>query len=165
MDAIDMLKTRRSVRQFTKDPIREEDLRVILDCGRLAPSAVNRQEWKFIVITDPALKNAVADATDYGKFIADAAAAIAVATSPDCISPNMDGAAATTNMLNAAHALGYAGCWIGADGNDTGRRVHKVLGVPEGWKVITLFALGVPASPVQKDKKELSEVIAYNGFC
>ena len=113
MDAIQAMCTRRSIRKYTADPVKEEDLRKILDCGRLAPTGVNRQAWRFIVVTDAAVKAAVAEATDYGKFIASAPVVIAVAIGPDAACPNEDSAAAACNMLNAAHALGYGGCWIG----------------------------------------------------
>ena len=58
MDAIQAMCTRRSVRKYTADPVKEEDLRKILDCGRLAPTGVNRQAWRFIVVTDAAVKAA-----------------------------------------------------------------------------------------------------------
>ena len=130
MDAIQAMCTRRSIRKYTADPVKEEDLRKILDCGRLAPTGVNRQAWRFIVVTDAAVKAAVAEATDYGKFIASAPVVIAVAIGPDAACPNEDSAAAACNMLNAAHALGYGGCWIGSNGNATAERVGKVLRLP-----------------------------------
>ena len=149
MDAIQAMCTRRSVRKYTADPVKEEDLRKILDCGRLAPTGVNRQAWRFIVVTDAAVKAAVAEATDYGKFIASAPVV---------------SAAAACNMLNAAHALGYGGCWIGSNGNATAERVGKVLRLPAGWKIYALFSVGVPAEEAHRDKKRLEEVVSYNGF-
>ena len=52
MDAITAMTTRRSIRKYTSDPVKPEDLEAILNCGRLAPTGVNRQAWKFIVATD-----------------------------------------------------------------------------------------------------------------
>ena len=116
MDAITAMTTRRSIRKYTSDPVKPEDLEAILNCGRLAPTGVNRQAWKFIVATDQKVKDAMADATDYGKFINQAAVVVAVAIGPEAACPFEDAGAATCNMLNAAHALGYGGCWIGANG-------------------------------------------------
>ena len=164
MDAIQAMCTRRSIRKYTADPVKEEDLRKILDCGRLAPTGVNRQAWRFIAGTDAAVKAAVAEATDYGKFIASAPVVIAVAIGPDAACPNEDSAAAACNMLNAAHALGYGGCWIGSNGNATAERVGKVLRLPAGWKIYALFSVGVPAEEAHRDKKRLEEVVSYNGF-
>ena len=71
-------------------------------------------------------------------------------------------------MLNAAHALGYGGCWIGANGlqeHPTAQCVAKVLGVPEDWHIMSVFSIGVPAETVvQRPKKTLDEVVAYNHF-
>ena len=118
---------------------------------------MNRQAWRFIVVTDAAVKAAVAEATDYGKFIASAPVVIAVAIGPDAACPNEDSAAAACNMLNAAHALGYGGCWIA-------ERVGKVLRLPAGWKIYALFSVGVPAEEAHREKKRLEEVVSYNGF-
>ncbi len=164
MDAIQAMCTRRSVRKYTADKVEEEDLRTILNCGRLAPTGVNRQAWKFIVATDARVRRSVAEATDYGKFIAEAPVVVAVAMGPDAACPNEDSAAAACNMLNAAHALGYGGCWIGSNGNATSERVGKVLQLPEGWKIYALFSIGVPAEHPTREKKALEEVVSFNRF-
>ena len=181
MDAITAMTTRRSVRKFTQDPVREEDLRTILDCGRLAPTGVNRQAWRFIVIKAQEMKEKVAAVCDYGHFIDQAPVVIAVASEDAKVAcPNEDTAAATENMLLAAHALGYGGCWIGANGytplrsDPSGRlsipyntsiRVGEVLGLPAGWRIMSVFCIGVPAEiPVQRPKKALEEIVSYDRF-
>ena len=181
MDAITALTTRRSIRKFTDAPVKPQDLKTILNCGRLAPTGVNRQPWRFIVVMEPAMKDKVAEATDYGKFINKAPVIIAVALDDaQAACPNEDAAAATDNMLNAAHALGYGGCWIGANGfaplredpddphnvpYNTSMRVGKVLGLPKGWRIMSVFCIGVPAEePVQRPKKSLEEIVSYNHF-
>lgn len=181
MDAITAMLTRKSVRKFTQDPVKEEDLRTILDCGRLAPSGVNRQAWRFIVLKSQEMKKKVAAVCDYGHFIDQAPVVIAVASEDARIAcPNEDTAAATENMLLAAHALGYGGCWIGANGYaqlrtnpedrrnipyNTSTRVGEVLGLPEGWRIMSVFCIGVPAEdPVPRRKKTLEEIVSYDGF-
>ena len=180
MDAIAAMTTRRSIRKFTDAPVKPEDLETILNCGRLAPTGVNRQPWRFIVVRDPEMRAKVAQATDYGKFIANAPVVIVVATEDEAAAcPNEDSAAATCNMLNAAHALGYGGCWIGANGYaplkddpsdphfvpyNTSGRVGKVLGVPEGWRVMSVFCIGVPAEKAERGKKSLEEIVSYDHF-
>ena len=145
MDAIQAMCTRRSVRKYTAAPVKEEDLRKILDCGRLAPTGVNRQAWRFIVVTDAAVKAAVAEATDYGKFIASAPVVIAVAIGPDAACPNEDSAAAACNMLNAAHALGYGGCWMNAPAL-AAPEIDEYLGkAGEGLRLMSLVPIGRPA--------------------
>lgn len=180
MDAIEAMTTRRSIRKFTDDPVRPEDLERILTCGRLAPTGVNRQPWRFVVVRDPEMRARVAQATDYGKFIADAPVVVAVVIDEKrAACPHEDSAAATCNMLNAAHALGYGGCWIGANGYaplredpsdphnvpyNTSMRVGSVLGVPEGWRVMSVFCIGVPAEEAQRHKKSLQEIVSCDHF-
>lgn len=181
MDAIKAMLTRKSVRKFTDAPVLEEDLRKILDCGRMAPSGVNRQAWRFIVVTEQSVKEKVAAVCDYGHFIDQAPVVIAVAScDAKTACPNEDTAAATENMLLAAHALGYGGCWIGANGyaplrqkpNDrrnipynTSMLVGEVLGLEEGWRIMSVFCIGVPAEdPAPRPKKALEEIVSYNHF-
>ena len=94
MDAITAMLTRKSVRKFTQDPVKDEDLRTILDCGRLAPSGVNRQAWRFIVLKSQEMKEKVAAVCDYGHFIDQAPVVIAVASND-----GLSGAAANIGTL------------------------------------------------------------------
>ena len=70
MDAIQALKTRRSVRAFTEQSIPREVLEDIVDCGRLAASAINIQPWEFVVITGRDMLRKIGMSTDHGQFIA-----------------------------------------------------------------------------------------------
>ena len=159
MDALQALKTRRSVRSFTDKPIPREMLEDIVDCGRLAATAINIQPWEFIVITDDATRAKVADATDHGKFIADASACIAVFCE-DGKYYLEDGCAATQNILVAACALGVGTCWIAGDKKDYARDVGDLLGVPHTHRLISLIAMGYPTEPpVQRPKRPLEEVL------
>ena len=62
MDTLTALRTRRAVRKYTDDPVKPEDLETILDCGRYAPCGINRQGWRFIVVTDPAVREKIYEA-------------------------------------------------------------------------------------------------------
>jgi nitroreductase len=72
VDAIIALKTRRSVRSFENRPVAREIIEDIIDCGRLAASAINIQPWEFVVVTEPRLKRQIAETTDHGRFLAEA---------------------------------------------------------------------------------------------
>lgn len=78
MDAMECLKTRRSVRSYKTDPIDRATIEDIVDCGRLAATGMNLQPWEFVVITDPDMRRGIADITEHGKFIADAPCCIAI---------------------------------------------------------------------------------------
>ena len=109
MDTLTALRTRRAVRKYTDDPVKPEDLETILDCGRYAPCGINRQGWRFIVVTDPAVREKIYEANKrFCKFILQAPVLVVVAVGPDSVTPFEDSAAATCNMLNAAHDLGLS---------------------------------------------------------
>src|SRR5690554_2445643 len=111
MEALAALAGRCSVRQFKEQPIEPALLEKIVDAGRLAATARNVQPWEFVVVTEPGLKAELAELTDYGKFIAQSAACIAVFCQ-DCKYYLEDGAAATQNLLVAAYSLGIGSCWV-----------------------------------------------------
>ena len=78
MDAIEVLKTRRSVRTYRGEPVPRKIIEYIVDCGCLAATAINLQPWEFVVMTDPGMLRRIATTTDYGKFIADAPVCVLV---------------------------------------------------------------------------------------
>src|SRR5512139_2074800 len=111
MDAIECMKTRRSIRTFLDDPIPRAVVEDIVECGRLAATANNLQPWVFIAVGDPLLRKQLAAVTDYGKFIAEAPVCIAVFCSNTKYFLE-DGSAATQNILNAARAHSLGSCWV-----------------------------------------------------
>ena len=163
MDALDCLKTRRSVRQFTSEEIDKTILEDIVDCGHLAASAINIQPVHFVVVTDSELKLKLANTTDHGKFLAHAPACIVV------LSENVkyyleDGSAATQNILLAAKAYGLGSCWIAGDKKEYADTIVNMLGAPSSTKLISLIAIGKPASIQSPAKKSVSEVIHWNRY-
>ncbi len=128
MDAIECMKTRRSIRAFLDRPVPRTVVEDIVDCGRLAATAVNIQPWIFVAVEDARLREQIADITDYGKFIARAPVCIAVFCS------NVkyfleDGSAATQNLLNAARAHGLGSCWVAGHKKKYAEKVRDLLGV------------------------------------
>lgn len=159
MDVFEAIRTRRSIRKFRPKPIPDEKLEMILEAGRLAPSAGNRQPWRFVVVKDPERKRALAKAADNQMFIADASVIIVALGDPEA-SPRwfrQDPMIAVEHMVLAATALGYGTCWIGAFSED---RVKRILRIPEGLKVITLLPIGFPdEAPAPRERKKLKEII------
>jgi len=158
MERTAIIKRRRSVRRFTSDTVEEKVIADILDCARLAATANNRQPWLFGAVTDPELRRRVADATDYGKFIAQAPVCFAVFCRSDERYYLEDGCAATENILVAATAHGLGSCWVAGDKKAYGPRVREILGVPAGYGLVSLVAAGVPAETPVPRKKDLAEV-------
>ncbi len=158
MDVFDAIKSRRSIRKYKQEPIPTEKLEAILEAARLAPSAANRQPWRFILVQDPDRKKALAEAANNQTFLKDAAAIIAAVGDPEA-SPRWfekDTMIALEHMVLAATALGYGTCWIGAFNEDT---VKNLLKIPQKIKVVALLPTGVPAeTPVPRPRKQISEI-------
>lgn len=164
MDAIEALKGRRSVRVYDDRPVPKETIEEIIDTARLAPTANNVQPWEFVVITDPEIRVKIARLTDWGKFIAQSGACVAVYTR--AVKHYLeDGSAAIENILVAAYALGLGTCWVAGYGKDYGEPIREMLGVPEGYKLVGLVALGYPGEkPEAVEKRDLSDVLHWEKY-
>jgi nitroreductase len=158
MDVFEAIRTRKSIRKFRLKPIPDEKLEMILEAGRLAPSAGNRQPWRFVVVKDPERRRTIAKAADNQMFIADASV-IVVALGDPKASPRwfrQDPMIAVEHMVLAATALGYGTCWIGAFSEE---EVKRLLRVPEELKVIALLPIGFPdETPAPRERKPLKEI-------
>lgn len=168
MDVYEAMEKRYSVRSYQDREVEQEALERVLNAGRIAPSATNAQEWKFVVAQSGELISALAKAADQ-PFLAEAPVIVAaVATNPDRLmhcgvaSGPVDCAIALDHMTLAAVAEGLGTCWIGHFDQDA---CCELLGVPPTGRIIELLALGHPAdSPKQKSRKPLGEVVSYDTF-
>jgi nitroreductase len=163
MDAIECMKTRRSIRAYLDKPVAREVIEDIVDCGRLAASAINMQPWKFIAVTDSAMRKKIADISDHGKFIEQAAVCIAVFCQ-DGKYYLEDGSAATQNMLNAARAHGLGSCWVAGDKKAYAPVIRDLLSLPADYKLISLVAIGYAAEERNPEKKPLSQVLHWERY-
>jgi nitroreductase len=160
MNVFDAIRTRKSVRQYLDTPIEAEKLTAVLDAGRLAPSASNRQEWRFIIVRDPATRKQLADVANRQTFIGEAPAVIVACAETDghimrCGQPcyPIDVAIALDHVTLAAVASGLGTCWIGAFDETS---VKDILGIPDHIRVVALMPIGYPSDPSMKAKHRLS---------
>ena len=163
MDSVEALKTRRSVRAYSSQAVAREVIADLIDCGRLAASANNAQPWEFVAVTDRGMLSRIAAATDYGRFIAGAAACIVV-LSRDTKYYLEDGSAATENILVAARAHGLGGCWVAGDKKSYAPAVCSLVGAPAGYRLISLVSIGYPAEQPHKHKRPLADVLHWETF-
>jgi len=169
MDVIACIRARRSVRSYEDREVEEDKLRQVLEAGRLAPSANNRQHWKFVVVRDPELRRKLIGAAKGQSFVGEAPVVIvACATSSDHIMPCghpshlVDVAIAIDHMALAARELGLGTCWVGAFDQDA---VKKILGVPKSAVVVELLPLGYPTAwPSTTPRKPLDAVVSYDAW-
>ena len=163
MQPIELLKTRRSIRAYTPQAVPREIIEDIIDCGRLAPTARNEQPWEFVVVTDKAVRSGIAQAADYGRFIADAPVCVAVLSRQTKYYLE-DGSAATLNILLAAHAHGLGACWVAGDKKPYAARVVQMVGAPEDYRLISLVSIGYPAEKPETGKRALREMLHWERF-
>jgi nitroreductase len=164
MDVLEAIKCRRSIRKFRPQPIPDEKLKTILEAGRLAPSAGNRQPWFFVVVKDPERKKALAKAADNQTFMANAGVIIVALGDPET-SPRwfeQDSMIAVEHMVLAATSFGYGTCWIGAFNE---KEVKNLLRIPKKLKVIALLPIGFPdEAPAPRERKPLKEIVFLDEF-
>jgi len=161
MELFEAIRTRRSVRAYTGDPIPREHLEQIIDAARLAPSGHNRQPWEFIVVTRRGLIDQLAAAAEW---MDKAGAIIAVVMDPSATYWIEDGSAAIENILLAATALGYGSCWLEGYTLRMEDELKHILGIPGTRRLLSLIPVGVPVEWPQKDKKPLDEVIRWETY-
>ncbi len=163
MDALEAIKTRRSVRTFLDRPVEREVLQQIIDCARLAPSSNNQQPWEFVVVTGGAVRSKIAELATYGKFIKNAPACVAVFCRP-AGGYVEDGSAATENLILGAWALGVSSCWIAGHQTRYAEPIRALLKVPEEYKLVSLVALGYSEKRPNVRKRPLESVLHWEIF-
>lgn len=154
------MMTRVSVRRFTDQPIGDEIIETILRAGMAAPSAVNKQPWHFVVVTDP---KKLAEIEQYQSPLA-----IVVCGDMNCLIPQgkewwiTDTALASENILLAAHALGLGSIWTALYPlQEYMERTSRVLNLPENLIPLNVLILGCSAENPQPKNKWNPDKITY----
>jgi len=144
---LELIRSRRSVRKYTSEPIRDADIQAMLEAAMAAPSASNIKPWEFVVVRDRDLCRQLADTHPYSKMAADAAA-VFVVCGRESESRHWveDTSAATQNLLLAAAGLGLGAVWVACYPNaDREGYVRQLLGLPDTLRVLCLVPAGHPA--------------------
>lgn len=159
MNVFDAIKKRHSVRRYLDKAIEEEKLNAVLDAGRLAPSAKNLQEWRFIIVRNRKVREKLAHAANEQIFVGQAPVIIVACAVTDehvmscgqlCYPINV--AIALDHISLAAVELGLGTCWIGAFNES---KVKEILGIPDDVRVVELMPIGYPAYQYRKEKDRL----------
>ena len=166
MDFFETVAARRSIRRYQNRPVEKEKLSRILEAARLAPSADNRQEWRFVVVQKRDTIEKLGDAVYRQTFVTKAPVIIACCAARSeyplkCGHPAyaIDIGIAGDHITLAAAALGLGTCWIGDFQED---RVREILNIPDSVRVVELLTLGYPdENPSPRPRKDLSEIIYY----
>ena len=166
MEFRELIRNRYSVRAYKPDPVEEDKLQRVLEAMRLAPTAVNRQPFQFIVVHTEGRKQELRRIYDRAWFV-QAPLIICACGVPAQNWVRRDGknyndvdtAIAMDHLVLAATDLGLGTCWIAAFDPAAAR---EVLGLPDGVEPIAFTPLGYPADqPGPKERKALSELVRY----
>ncbi|MFZ3060825.1 MAG: nitroreductase family protein [Candidatus Methanoperedens sp.] len=186
-DIVEIIKTRRCVREYKEDQIPDEEIKFLIDCARYAPSGFNMQPWSFLVIKNkdimrkiseqgkkamiPLLepvKNTSKKAADFLVYLKtkgtdmfyNAPVLIIILGNKSAMTPDWDCAMAAQNMMLAAHSKGIGSCWIGGvlpALMDEG--FLKELGAPEGYKAVAPLIFGYPKGKTEVPGRSEPEII------
>ena len=166
MDVFESIKKRYSVRSYKDLSVEKEKIVKIIEAARLAPSAKNRQPWRFIIIRDIKIKEELYVACKYQEFVRESPVVIAaIATSTDYVmscgipAHYVDLSIAVTNMMLIAVEQGLGSCWIGAFYQD---KVKEILEIKENEEIVALLTVGYPAvSPHKKNRKAFNSIVEW----
>lgn len=163
MDVLDGIYTRRSVRDFTGVEVEQDKIREILTAGSWAPSGLNNQPWRFVVVRNSEKKRELAGLTHYSRILLQAPVALAIfidhAAMYNDTKDHQAVGACLQNMLLAAHALGLGAVWLGEILKQA-TAVRNVLELPGNLELMAVLAIGYPSKTDQTStRKDLSDLI------
>ncbi len=164
MEVLKAIRERRSIRKFTEEDVEREAIETILEAGRWAPSGLNNQPWRFVLVSrDRKKKEAIASCTKYSRIILGAPVLIVVLIDREVMYNSTKDyqaiGACIQNMLLAIHALGLGGVWLGEILNRADE-VLSIVGVDrDRYELMAVIAFGHPAKGGSSTRKPLNELI------
>jgi len=166
MTVFEAIQKRYSCRSYREKEIEREKLDKLSEAARLAPSARNTQDWRFVIVTDKEIKGQVAATTNRQQVFEKAGAIVVgcsnseyVMTCGQAIGP-IDVSIALEHICLQATELGLASCWIGSF---EAEKVRTILDIPPDINIVELMAVGYPAdSAKQPNRLSKEEIICYN---
>ena len=155
--------SRRSIREFTDQDVAQQDLLEIVRAGTWAPSGLNNQPWRFVIVTDAAIREKISETTTYRHIVLAARALIAVYLDTramyDATKDHQAAGACIENMLLAAEALGLGAVWLGQILKNK-EQVNIIFDLSSQYDLMAVLAIGHPLHHQQKsDRKRLDEFI------
>ncbi len=166
--ALDCIMTRTSIRKYTDRQVPDTVVEKLLRAGMAAPTAMNKQPWQFIVVTDPKLREAISQADEY---IRSKEAPLVIITCGDIEKAGdgpgsdfwiQDVSAATENILLAAHAKGLGAVWCGVYPiEDRVKAIRNILNMPSSLVPLAAVCIGYPEHPEQPKDKWNPKAVHY----
>jgi nitroreductase len=161
--AIEAMHSRRSIRAYTPQSVDRAVIEEIVDCARLAPTAMNDQPWEFVVITEKSSLARIPQLLGHAEFIANAAFCVLVLSRASSCTVE-DCCAATENLLLAAEAHGLGACWVAGSPQPYAPAVVKAFGAPDSLILISIVSVGHPAESPSIEKRPLADLLHWERF-
>lgn len=163
MELLEGIYTRRSVRDFTDEPVTRDEIMEILKAGSWAPSGLNNQPWRFAVVRNKEIRRELAQLTKYRRIIETAQVCLPVFCDREAMYHEMKDhqgiGACLQNMLLAAHALGLGAVWLG-EILKSAAEVNRILDLPGRFELMAVIAVGRPARKNQRsNRKKVAELV------
>jgi len=166
MDVTKAIRERRSIRKYKSTEVSDESIDIILQAGRWAPSASNKQPWHFIVVRNSDLRRKLADAHSYGRFMKESPVVIVVLGDPQK-HPKYhlaDPHNAVQNMLLAAYAQGLSTCWMGVRDTDIEPAFREILKIPKDLRVICAVSVGYGDQERTSTRLSMDEIVSWETY-
>jgi nitroreductase len=166
MELMEAIRTRRSIRHYRPEAVERDKLLRVLEAGRLAPSARNEQEWRYIIVEEATMRQKLMQAASNQTFVAEAPVVIVACAETDSrmmqcgqLTYPIDVAISLDHITLKAVEEGLGTCWIGAFDAD---QVKKLLSIPDYILVVELLTLGYPTKPPNpRTRLSLDEIVRF----
>ena len=178
MKVLESIASRQSIRKFKRDPVSEEQLRVLLESARLAPSGSNRQPWQFIVVRSEKVRKEIAAASHHQNWMVNAPLFIVGVADPvprlkgkepfpvDDTSPEpvvkkiiRDTSIAIEHIVLQAESIGLATCWVAYFSQND---MRPILNIPADKYVVAVLPIGyADERPGRMPRKTIEELVHY----
>lgn len=162
MEVFEAIKNRRSIRKYKNEQIPKEKIDILIEAGRLAPTAANKQKFKLVIVDNDEIKKRLGVACNNQTFVGTVSHIIAGTVDPGWKWNQVDIAIVLEHIVLEAFEQGFGTCWIGAFNED---EVKKILNIPESIKVVALLAIGfADETPGPRPRKTVEEIVSYNKY-
>jgi nitroreductase len=167
MEALENIKTRRSIRKYQNRDISEETIKEIITCSMYAPSAFDKQPWHFIVINKKEIFNDILKTATHAEMIKDASHAIIVCGDKKLEENEglliQDISAATENLLLAAHSFGIGAVWVGIyPFDEIIKGIKNLFRIPDEIIPVSMIVIGYPAEKPEQPERYRKDRIHIN---
>ena len=167
MNVLDAILSRRSIRRYIDKPVSTEEITELVKFAMYAPSAVNKQPWHFIIITDRSILDEIMKFHPHAGMLSQAAAAVLICGDEELAHTPaywpVDCSAATQNFLLAAHGKGLGAVWLGIYPREERISAMKsLMNLPEHIHPFSLISIGYHAEAPRVPERCKPERIHLN---